>query len=199
METEIELTQTLAEQGNAEAQYKFGIYLLLKRHIPNIEVTYQLAEKYGQTVLGSRATENEIAQARLLFRLSAEQGNPKSQYELGFMHLIGNGANEDPVEAARLFRLSAEQGNTKAKCELANMYFRGIGVKQDLQLATRLLKEASAQNNDEAQFELGTKYIEGNIVRQDVRLGVHLLRLVQERQAKMTNIASSELENFKTK
>ena len=43
------------------------------------------------------------------FKKFANQDNPVAQYNLGYMHLRGQGVPQDHTEAAKWFRLSAEQ------------------------------------------------------------------------------------------
>ena len=45
------------------------------------------------------------------YRKAAEQGDAKSQYELGKCYDLGRGAEQDPLKAVEWYRKSAEQGN----------------------------------------------------------------------------------------
>lgn len=198
MESEITPTQTLADQGDAEAQYKLGAYLLTKHRGLDIATAYSSANRYGAVDYCLGAGVDDIREAALLFRLSAEQGNPNSQYELGCMYSRSIGVEKDLRKAEDFFELSSSQGNEKAKLELAQIGFRSIG-RQNPQSATKLMKELSEQGNDEAQLEMGRRYLEGDMVVQDIKTGVHLMRLVKERQAKNANIATCVLEQFHTR
>ena len=65
------------------------------------------------------------------YRLSAEQGYAKAQYNIGQMYLRGDGVLQDYAEAVKWYRLSAEQGYAKAQYNIGQMYRRGEGVLQD--------------------------------------------------------------------
>jgi len=49
------------------------------------------------------------------YRKSAEQGYPKTHYDLGYMYYYGYGAPQDRVEAIRLFQQAAAQGDEYAQ------------------------------------------------------------------------------------
>ncbi|MDC3314113.1 sel1 repeat family protein, partial [Alphaproteobacteria bacterium] len=77
----------------------------------------------------------ETAKRVCRYRIAAEQGHPKGQFDLGEAYAKGEGVLKDHVEAARWFRRAAEQGYTKAQCNLIVMYVLGVGVPQDDLLA----------------------------------------------------------------
>ena len=57
----------------------------------------------------------DFKEAVRLFRLSAEQGNPRAQYNLGYMYQRAQGVPEDFKEAIKWFRLSVEQLEKQGK------------------------------------------------------------------------------------
>jgi TPR repeat protein len=61
----------------------------------------------------------DYAEAVKWFRLSAEQGYAKAQYNLALMYANGQGVSQDYKEAVKWYRLSAEQGNADAQIILA--------------------------------------------------------------------------------
>jgi hypothetical protein len=87
---------------------------------------------FGQTTAAQDA-------ARLTsLRQRAEAGDPKAQYELGFMYEYGAGAaRRDPAEALKWYHKAAEQGDGNARYAIADMYFEGIGVTKDYSEAAR--------------------------------------------------------------
>ena len=94
--------KTLAEQGDADAQYKLG-----------------RASYFGED------GPKETGQAVLWFRKAAEQGHAQAQYRLGFQHLRGEGVPKDAREAALWFRKAAEQGHSSAALQLKrNTHYR---------------------------------------------------------------------------
>ena len=80
-----ELT-SLAEQGDAVAQYNLGV---LYRDGQGVPQDYKTAVKWT--------------------RLAAEQGDADAQYNLGSMYRKGQGVLQDYKTARKWYRLSAEQ------------------------------------------------------------------------------------------
>lgn len=80
--------------------------------------------------------------------------------ELGDMHELGLGVQENPVEAARLYKLGASQeiknphsqlqmeviSKADSEMHLAQMYARGLGVQKDCAEAKRLMTLAANSN-----------------------------------------------------
>jgi TPR repeat protein len=106
--TALEEWRPLAEQGDAAAQYNFG-----------------LMYENGNGVL------QDYAEAVRWYRLAAEQGNAWAQTYLGGMYGLGKGVLQDHAEAVRWYRLAAEQGNARAQTNLGGKYEFGSGVLQD--------------------------------------------------------------------
>ena len=104
-----QLLYPLAEQGNAEAQYRLAIM--------------------AQVGLGM---VKNCASAVKWMRAAAGQGFGLAQHGLGFMYLQGECTKTDPAEAAKWFRLAADQGLSGSQATLAMMYGQGIGVERDL-------------------------------------------------------------------
>ena len=55
------------------------------------------------------------------YRLAAEQGYVRAQYNLGLMYANGQGVPQDYKTAVKWFRLAAEQGNADAQYNLGVM------------------------------------------------------------------------------
>ena len=99
----------------------------------------------------------DYAEAVKWYRLAAEQGNAKAQYNLGVMHDKGQGVPEDYAEAVKWYRLAAEQGNAKAQYNFGAMYAKGQGLPQDyvqaymwFNLAASRFSASEAEDRDEA-------------------------------------------------
>ena len=90
--------RTLAEQGNAAAQYKLaGMFNLGTRYI-----------------VGEGVPE-DAGQAAFWLHKAAEQGFADAQFALGFMHVLGEGVPEDVVQAYAWFSLAAASGHEDAQ------------------------------------------------------------------------------------
>ena len=59
--------------------------------------------------------------ARELWLPLAEQGEPRAQFFLGFMHDMGFGVPEDDKEAIKWYQLAAEQGYAEAKVNILKL------------------------------------------------------------------------------
>jgi TPR repeat protein len=90
--TALRLMRPLAEEGDAEAQFKFGLHF------------------YGPVPSG-----RDYAEAVKWFRKAAEQGVAAAQYYLGNMYDNGLGVPQDYVRAHMWFNLAAAQGGENAK------------------------------------------------------------------------------------
>jgi hypothetical protein len=108
-----------------------------------------------------QGVKRDLNEAIRLYTLSANQGHPGAQCNLGNIYSDGLGVEKDLNEAIRLYTLSANQGFAAAQCNLGNMYETGQGVEKDLNEAIRLYKLAAHQKNAVAQYTLGNMYKTG--------------------------------------
>jgi len=131
-ETSLQKWRTLAEQGDAEAQYELG-------------VMYDV---------GTEVPENNSEAVRW-YRLAAEQGYAPAQNDLGVMYTAGDGVPENDAEAVKWFRLAAEQGDADAQTNLGAMYSNGEGVPQNQEEAVKWFRLAAGQGHAQAQAYLG--------------------------------------------
>jgi len=99
-------------------------------------------------------TPHEIAR----LTVAAENGDAKSQYQLGYDHVWGFGFRKDAVKAVQWLRRSANQGYAPAELLLGSAYDEGTGVHQDDNEAITWYQRAADQNYALAKFMLATKY-----------------------------------------
>jgi TPR repeat protein len=117
------------------------------------------------------------------YKISAEKGDPISQYKLGDCFFNGEGTTQDFAQAAnwrakaaaqgyygehvaRIIAL-AEGGDVSAQYELGRMFVEGSLVPRNNDLALRWLHEAANKGSSEAQVALGYMHAEGRGVPQD--------------------------------
>ncbi len=100
--------QSLAEQGQAGAQYQLGLL-------------------YAN---GKGVTKDD-AKARQWYEKAAVQGHTEAQVNLGILLMYARGGQQDYKMAVYYLRLAANQGNDLAQRRLGQMYERGEGVQQD--------------------------------------------------------------------
>lgn len=143
--TAFRITETLAEKGDAKAQYALGIF-------------------YQQ----GKGVRQDYAEAANWYRKAAEQGDAKAQRNLGFLYEKGLGVGPDSGEGASWYRKAADQGDDVALYNLGGMYFGGRGVPQDSAEAAKWYREAADQGNALAPYNLGVMYVNGEGVPRDL-------------------------------
>ncbi len=131
---------TLAEQGDAQAQFVLGNY---------------------------RSAAKDYVEAFKWYRLSAEQGHLKAQVELGTSYYYSINVAGDPAESVRWFKMAAEQGNEYAQSTLAYIYYYGRGLPQDYAEALKWYRLSAEQGDSFSQNSLGVMYRNGEAVPQD--------------------------------
>jgi len=140
--TAARIYQTLADQGNANAQNRLGDLYYNGLGVPQ-----------------------DYAKALSLYRRAAEQGQISAQDKLGPMYLNGRGTRQDFNEARKWFRRAAALGSASAQFGLGEMYLRGQGGEQDLLTAARWYSRAAEQGHAKAQYALGVMYQLGGGIR----------------------------------
>ena len=145
---------TLANQGNAQAQFNLGVMYDNGQGVPKDE-----------------------AQAVAWYRKAAEQGMASAQYNLGVMYRDGQGVPKDEAQAVAWFRKAAEQGYAKAQYNLGNMYRNGQGVPKDAAQAVAWFRKAAEQGGAMAQNNLGGMYRNGQGVQEDIVLAYMLYNI----------------------
>jgi TPR repeat protein len=122
----------LAEEGNASAQNRLGLFYKVGRGV---------AQNYGQ--------------AKRWFEEAAKQGNPEAQINLGMLYLQADAPPRSPQMALFWFGRAAEQGVVEAFARLGQMYQEAEGVPQDfvqaymwLELAATKGEARSAEKRD---------------------------------------------------
>lgn len=168
--------QELAEEGNAEAQYKKGCDYFYGGNFIEASKWFLKAANQGhvlaQSYMGWLYEHGEgfildYEEALKWYKKAAEQGDIKSQNKLGYFYSRGNGVKQDYIQSAFWYRKAAEQGSAEAQYVLAQYYKLGTGVKQDATQAVYWYKESAEQGNELAQYALGVCYEVGTGVEQD--------------------------------
>ena len=120
--------RSLAEQGNAEAQFNLGLVYDRGREVPK--------DKH---------------EALRWYRLAATQGDTFAQNSLGDNYWEGTGATKDDREAVRWWRLAADKGFAPAQHSLGKILSGGgQGVPADKIHAYIWLMLSAAQGDEEA-------------------------------------------------
>ncbi|MBI4634355.1 MAG: sel1 repeat family protein [Deltaproteobacteria bacterium] len=159
----------LAEQGNADAQFKLGSLYHEGLSVPQ---DYMEALKW--------------------FRRAAEQGYVYAQFNLGMLYAEGGrGIKQDNVQALMWFNFAAAQGDaeavqekaalvlrmTPAQIEEAQKRAREFKPESTYEATLRELKPLAEQGQASAQFKLGLMYYKGQSLPQDYTEALKWFRL----------------------
>ena len=101
-------TRSLAEQGDAEAQFNLGSIYKKGNGVPK-----------------------ESEKAMEWYLKAAEQGYAEAQSNLGVLYANGEGVPKDAVKAVDWWRKAAEQGYAQAQFNLGLMHKKGKGVPKE--------------------------------------------------------------------
>lgn len=107
------------------------------------------------------------AEQRYEILQSASAGNAGAQYQIGILHLNGEGGVPNYGEALRWLHLSADQGFADAQAELGHIYRSGVGIPVNLTESANWFRLAAAQYHADAQFYLGLAHLNGEGVVRD--------------------------------
>ena len=81
---------------------------------------------------------------------AAEYENHYAQMAIGRAFYLGEGVDEDNIEAVKWFELAVQQENPTAQFSLGERYFEGLGVEENLTEALKLLRASANNGNDRA-------------------------------------------------
>ena len=98
----VETTQSLADGGNADAQFSLGL-----KATPTVPAAAQ-----------------DYVQAAVWYAKAAAQNHALAQVNLGMMFAKGQGMPRDDDQAAAWFRKAADQGDASAQFQLGNRHHR---------------------------------------------------------------------------
>jgi uncharacterized protein len=147
----ISQVRSLAEQGNAVAQYR-------------------LADSYLHNYSANgNATNEEIQSGVKWLRASAAQGNASAEYRLGYLYEHGQGVSRDYAKARENYLAAAVQGHSSAENNLASMYQRGQGVPKNLAKAFEWYLSSAGHGNPVGECNLASMYYVGNGIPRDYK------------------------------
>ena len=133
---------------------------------------YKLARRY---LYGIRTEKPDFQKAMPLLLMEANRGNGYACYDLGRMHLLGQGCEENEEEAQRWFRDALEAFQTAEMAEEKKAYLRyrigkchayGHGTEQNYEESARWFRQAVEDGNPFAAYSLGGQYLRGQGVEQ---------------------------------
>ena len=128
----------------------------------------------------------------------AEQGDPRSQYAVGWMYRNGEGVTQNYQTAVKWYRLAADQGHAEAQKSLGLMYQFGEGITPNYESATKWYRLAAEQGNAEAQNNLGLMYLNGEGVVQSKTSAYMWLYNAASQGVRLAKWSQHELEKKMT-
>ena len=148
------LKRLASQEGDARVQYRLAAIYEDQEKIKEAFFWLKKASDRGyssaQASLASFYVEENFDEAIKLYKASAEQGNPLSQVNLGFLY----NSLKDIKEAIKWFKKVAERGHPDASFNLGVIY----QDKGDIEEAIYWYEEAAKRGYPDAQFILGILY-----------------------------------------
>jgi len=106
---------------------------------------------YADLSAGMQAyNKHDYANAIVLLKQEAENGDRISQYALGYIYASGQGIPRDDTEAVKWYRMAADQGYAVAQTSIGISYEHGQGVERNLSEARKWFEKAAAQGDPRA-------------------------------------------------
>ncbi len=197
----------LAEQGDAEAQYRLGVCYEIGK---GVEQSYEEAVKWykkaaeqgdtnAQRCLGNcyfdgKGVQQDYGKAVDLFKKAADMGHVFAQVDLAWCYSNGLGVKKDYTKAIDLFENAAKQGVAVAQNNLGYMYEHGFGVEQSYEEAVKWYRKAVEQGYAKSKQHLGECYEKGNGITKDYNKALELYK-----EALGGTILDEEKEELKEK
>jgi len=170
-----EQIKTLADQGDADAQYNLGsIYYFGKGITKNYQIAFEWYKKaaeqghaQAQENLGSMyyrkgTTEND-QKAIKWFTKAAEQGDVEAQIMLGLIYDQGFITKKNVRKAFKWYKKVVEQGRGSrwTFLRVGYMYYHGEGTTKNYKKAFKWFKKSARLGDGESNFYLANMYYNG--------------------------------------
>lgn len=172
-----------SEKGNPFAAYQLAMLFSAGKEIPKDDLLAQkfysmalvefisidhvqpdagMERRIAQMFYSGNGTAQNYAAAAQWFSMSAERGDPYSQFQLARMIQKGEGIPVDVLKAQLIYASALAgfqkilQGNPDPDLlyKVGMMYDAGLGTKRDLSTAKQYYVEAAAEGNIHAQLRL---------------------------------------------
>ncbi len=113
-----------------------------------------------------------------LYKIAAERGYVRAQYDLAWMHINGIGVEQNYDEAMKWCKEAIEVWHYPAAHYLIGfMYENGLGVTKDYDEALRRYQIAASSGFSPAQFSLGCMHLNAIGVEKNIMKALHLFEL----------------------
>ena len=125
----------------------------------------------------SAAKQGDYSAAFEEWSISAKNGHPKAQYNLGVLFENGLGTELDLVQAAKWYIVAAERNHAPAQYNLAVLYYKGAGVPHSKTSAMKWYLKAALQLDELAMYAIGQMHVSGDGTPQNLVEGYKWLYL----------------------
>lgn len=188
--SDIQSIEKLANQGDAKAQYEWGMLLVDGDKVKQDTITgrkwVEKAAEQGytdaQTQLGQMCTTAEgipatvpyaeardYKSAKKWFEKAAAKGDKKAYYFLGNLYKDGNGVQRDYNKSFEYIKKAADKGYAEAQNDIGSMYYFGMKpMSRDYNQARIWFEKAAIQNDRTAKNYLAGMYRLGMGVPVDI-------------------------------
>ncbi len=129
--------------------------------------TIQEQIKLAGDYFAGRGVPQDLKRAAFWYEKAAGAGDPRAQFQIGYLYQAGIGVAKDPERAFHWYQLAATGGVLGAKVNLGVAYLWGYGVEKNEQTAIALFREAAAKGSGLAACFLGDSYHFGIGVARD--------------------------------
>ncbi|KYO23804.1 death ligand signal enhancer [Alligator mississippiensis] len=150
--------------AHSSKQVKTAQQECLKEAVSQLQQVFQANTSTALNILGIRSIKaGHYRAAYICFKLAADQGYNKAQFNVGLCYEHGRGTKTALGKAALYYRHAARSGHLKAQYRYARclLHYGSKAEKADLQKARTLLEQAAAAGLMEAQAYLGVLYMKG--------------------------------------
>lgn len=151
-------------------QYPHGRFADLARNRLDAGASAAAAPTGIEELLAQASTAEDAKdydRALRLYRVAADRGNARAQFNVGYFYRKGFGVTADAAQAAIWYRKAADQGYATAQNNLGFLYSAGEGVPRDPMQAHHWYQKAAEQGNASAQNNLGWMYLRGEGMTKD--------------------------------
>ena len=131
----VERVKTLAEKGDAAAQFR-----------------------YAEMLRDGRGVAKDVREAVGWTRKAADAGHAPAQCQMGLFYMNGLGVDRDEDKAVEWLNKAAAQNHTQAQYNLG-IYYAKFSDKEARRLALKWLKEAVKGDSADAQYNLAQLYL----------------------------------------
>ncbi|KAM9130011.1 LOW QUALITY PROTEIN: death ligand signal enhancer [Pangshura tecta] len=136
----------------------------LEEAATQLQQVFRVSVSIALNILGiEKVSDGHYRAAYSCFRLAADRGYSKAQFNVGLCYEHGRGTEKDLAKAALYYHRAASNGHLMAQYRYARFLLRhGLKAERaDVQKAVTLLEQAAAAGLVEAQAYLGVLYMKG--------------------------------------